>query len=477
MDTDLAPKAALRSAESDRVASCKLADRIAKVSIDAFRRHCPEYLSSSIKQTVVAAVVAQITISESTNDNFDDDGSKLIVLSLGQGTKVLSFQQIVDGRQQSLKDGQGDRLIRDCHAEVLARRGLLAYMYDVLESSANSSIFEMTDKSRLRLKSGVKLHLYTSSQPCGNATMKKWAKSSKPVQYSDLAADEVPVDVHSRIQINSRSMGQVAVLVKKNNHLPASNEAIAESLVSRQYEYPVGTAPTDRGEGNVMTCSDKIAKWNALGLQGSLLSQYFEPIYLSSITVGRKFSKVHCDRALCCRLQGFCFPCAEGGTSQSKKMKQEDASAEKAHVLASKYVLHHPVMMSTSVKLDEGAIITGGEVSADTSVGAQFADNRSFCMWRNAAGDQWTQEVVDGKTGLLYQDSEVGEEKEKCRTESQLSSYSLGLRYQKLMNTSRSYQDCKLHHEESNTELSEYTQARNLLITHKDYFAEWIRKL
>merc|ERR1719499_2194950 len=57
-----------------------------------------------------------------------------------------------------------------------------------------------------------------------------------------------------------------------------------------------------------MACSDKILRWNVLGIQGALLTHLIKPIYLKSITVGSKFHPGHMKRAVYERITPFIEP-------------------------------------------------------------------------------------------------------------------------------------------------------------------------
>ena len=166
-------------------------------------------------------------------------------------------------------------MVVDCHAEILSRRALIRYFYDQLErcKRKKESVFEPAAAARkYRLKDGLSFHLYVSTSPCGDSAV----FGGEGNAHSNKGKARLKVDA---------GMGG----------------PLASSYASEE-EDDAQDAPK---RFVVMSCSDKIARWNYLGVQGSLLSAFLKPIYLSSVTIGDKFNSEHSSRALYERLEGI----------------------------------------------------------------------------------------------------------------------------------------------------------------------------
>uniref|UniRef100_A0A3P9Q7T3 Adenosine deaminase RNA specific B2 (inactive) n=1 Tax=Poecilia reticulata TaxID=8081 RepID=A0A3P9Q7T3_POERE len=199
------------------------------------------------------------------------------VVSLATGTKCLDSDRLNE-------DGW---TLRDCHAEVLSRRALVRFFYSQLELllwsnhertvGQDPSIF-VPDKDsthRFRLQEGIRFHMYVSLSPCGDARLNFMS-----------AVDE---NIFRRFRCHLR--------MKVNG-----GEGTLPLVSTRTNQKWAGVSLDQHVSMASMSCTDKIAKWSVVGLQGALLSHLVEPIYLHSLTVGRLSHTGHLGRAVTRRL-------------------------------------------------------------------------------------------------------------------------------------------------------------------------------
>lgn len=209
----------IRHAEKRRVSTCQFADRVAQCCVDHYQKYVPSSFRETQKQTCLAAIVA--FIEDGDNHIYSSENPKssnklpkleqnqppqnkqtekrctcsrqLWVLGMGVGTKFLS-QKVLEQEinTASSEEKYGNR-VRDCHAEVLARRAFQRQLFleiqrDLQPQQTGDQFASSEDSTKIpriiervkdgngtiqyRLRKGVTLHMYASSAPCGNATVR-----------------------------------------------------------------------------------------------------------------------------------------------------------------------------------------------------------------------------------------------------------------------------------------------------------------
>ncbi|SJX65959.1 related to tRNA-specific adenosine deaminase 1 [Sporisorium reilianum f. sp. reilianum] len=239
--------------------------------------------NSRIEWTVLAAFVLSFPSPHHPQHEY-------ALISLATGLKCLPYTSL---------PVNGD-VLHDQHAEVLARRGARQWLLQRLEHEVTSgagggglTLFEpvVGGEPRWKLRQGVRLHLYVSTLPCGDA-------SSRLLEFQRAAQDQVSgkAGAVTPAQLLERHTQGVAALSSAASSATTgcSNSNIVRGRASSSHcpSTTSGSLRTKPGRPDsppsiCMSCSDKLALCNApgIGIQGSLLSSLLEPTHIHSVTL------------------------------------------------------------------------------------------------------------------------------------------------------------------------------------------------
>ncbi|KAF8764151.1 double-stranded RNA-specific editase 1-like isoform X2 [Argiope bruennichi] len=241
-----------------------VADRISHILSNTFN----EVMTGNVEHAKWKVIAG---IAMTTDEAMED----IKIVSIGTGTKCINGEHI------SMVGAN----LNDCHAEIISRRCLKDFFYTNLEmhleGEENKSIFIKTESGGFQLKPNIKFHLYISTAPCGDARIF--------CPHEEGAIESM--DRHP----NRNSRGALRTKIE-------SGEGTIPIRSGQGIQTWDGILP---GQERLLTmsCSDKIASWNVLGLQGALLSHFIEPIYLDSVILGGLFHPSHLKRALFGRIE------------------------------------------------------------------------------------------------------------------------------------------------------------------------------
>ncbi|XP_047574206.1 double-stranded RNA-specific editase 1 isoform X4 [Lutra lutra] len=205
-----------------------LADAVARLVLDKFGDLTDNFSSPHARRKVLAGVV--MTTGTDVKD--------AKVISVSTGTKCINGEYMSDR----------GLALNDCHAEIIARRALLRFLYTQLElyftnkDNQKRSIFQKSERGGLKLRDSVQFHLYISTSPCGDARI---FSPHEPIL-------EEPADRHP----NRKARGQLRTKIE-------SGEGTIPVRSSASLQTWDGVLQGERLL--TMSCSDKMARHQQRG--------------------------------------------------------------------------------------------------------------------------------------------------------------------------------------------------------------------
>nr|XP_033326541.1 tRNA-specific adenosine deaminase 1 isoform X3 [Megalopta genalis] len=253
------------------------ADQVARLCIQKYTNLSKNGKPSEKEWTVLSGIVLQ------------QQNGLLSLVALATGTKCLGEVDLVNMELYE----EGSRL-HDSHAEVLTRRAFLRYLYeqiDLLFSGAGSDIFFLDEKKKINLKNGISFHFFTSQTPCGDCSIfpkENYIENGAPPNKIRKHDYNKVWDLITEPANNEKRQQNVVDIYRTGAKCVKSADDQDPHQPGIHY-HVVGTLRTKPGRGNPtlsLSCSDKIAKWNILGLQGALLSMIIPLIKMETVIIG-----------------------------------------------------------------------------------------------------------------------------------------------------------------------------------------------
>ncbi|XP_038220145.1 tRNA-specific adenosine deaminase 1 [Zerene cesonia] len=219
---------------------------------------------------------------------YDMNRNDYKVIALGTGSKCIGASKM----------SPNGNILNDSHAEIIARRGFLLYLYDNIEQCLQnkSSIFVL-NSSMCTLKPNIDFVFYSSQLPCGDASIIPKVETLDD-QVGDIICSSKRAaigDVDDDYNCKKSKINDI----HRTGAKCLENSVQDPKLPGKDYHL-LGQVRTKPGRGDrtlSMSCSDKIARWIHSGIHGSLIDMLLlEPIYINHFIFGAEVP--YCEESL-----------------------------------------------------------------------------------------------------------------------------------------------------------------------------------